>query len=701
MKSKMNSRAAGERQSFAKGHLFVVRADLTAFACEAVLVPTDDRFMIEKPWLKLVGLTQRGCLKAEPWRDGELARVGSRSDGRLVILGRVAALGGLSNDSTVAIAHAADVAERFIRLAAQELGNLQTVLERPTRIVLPFIGTGNGGLSDAAGQLIAPLIVRLRAVAEDTGIDVVLATVRELSWNAIQQVRRTSEFSDAWGLDDGLVGLARRLAEHARSRRLVLFMGAGVSADAGLPRWEELLKETARRLEMEQPEAEKLERLDPRDQARLLENRAGSRKAFLKVLESQLSHARFGLTHALLASLEVEAAVTTNFDRLYERACHIPRQPERRPKVLPYEVADDVRPWLLKLHGDLGRPDVVITRSDYLKLARDRGALFGILQALLVTKHLLFVGYGMADDDFHSLVDEINSAINSDKTTHLGTALVLHEPIWKDLWSNAVSIKQVGDGTFSENARTMQIFLDLVACLAVDGSTHLLERDFRGLLSSQEQELADQLREIHREVDNLPEGSAVRLALLESLRGLGLDSSPQLGWSHDEYFHAYWIEPGRVLAGEYPGSQDSKKAEAKIELLIDHGVRTIIDLTQTKDGLTPYGAILEEAAGRRGVEIQRISMPIPDMGILGSDGYDRIIRIIAEGKERGAVYFHCWGGIGRTATVAGCLLVDSGYTGEEALERIIELRALTKKADQKAPQTEEQIRVILDRALLP
>jgi protein-tyrosine phosphatase len=34
------------------------------------------------------------------------------------------------------------------------------------------------------------------------------------------------------------------------------------------------------------------------------------------------------------------------------------------------------------------------------------------------------------------------------------------------------------------------------------------------------------------------------------------------------------------------------------------------------------------------------------------------------------VYLHCRGGIGRTGTVAGCLLVDNGWTAEDALALI-------------------------------
>jgi hypothetical protein len=78
-------------------------------------------------------------------------------------------------------------------------------------------------------------------------------------------------------------------------------------------------------------------------------------------------------------------------------------------------------------------------RSGSSSPGRERSALFGIVQALLVTKHLLFVGYSLSDDDFHQLVDEIRIATassNPEADTRLGTVLMTdHWPL-ASLWSD-------------------------------------------------------------------------------------------------------------------------------------------------------------------------------------------------------------------------------------------------------------------------
>lgn len=86
------------------------------------------------------------------------------------------------------------------------------------------------------------------------------------------------------------------------------------------------------------------------------------------------------------------------------------------------------------------------------------------------------------------------------------------------------------------------------------------------------------------------------------------------------------------------------------------------------------------------------------MGVVDASGYDAIVTQVRERSEYGGVYVHCWGGIGRTGTVVGCLLVDAGMSGEAAVARIAALRAQSRKAHIEAPQTSAQVQVIHDAA---
>lgn len=181
---------------------------------------------------------------------------------------------------------------------------------------------------------------------------------------------------------------------------------------------------------------------------------------------------------------------------------------------------------------------------------------------------------------------------------------------------------------------------------------------------------------------------------------LGAGIEPSNPWPHDEFVHGYWVEPGRILAGEYPGALTTDTAHAKVNLLVDHGIRTFVDLTAPADGMTPYDHVVRDAAARRALDLRRVHHPIPDMGALHPDHYDRIVTTIRTSTERGGVYVHCWGGIGRTGTVVGCLFLDGDpeMTAAQAFDRLDALRGVTRKRRMAAPQTEVQCDVIRRRA---
>ena len=170
-------------------------------------------------------------------------------------------------------------------------------------------------------------------------------------------------------------------------------------------------------------------------------------------------------------------------------------------------------------------------------------------------------------------------------------------------------------------------------------------------------------------------------------------------WPHDKILHGWWVEPGRLLAGEYPGARTPKKSAKKLRLLVDAGVDSIVDLTTPADGL----AFVSGGTGGRGRasrrEVQQYPHPIPDMGVIDDDGYDAILSRIRDEIDSGkVVYVHCWGGKGRTTTVVGCLLIDAGLDYDAAIARIAELRAATRKAIEACPESPSQHRLLRERA---
>lgn len=173
------------------------------------------------------------------------------------------------------------------------------------------------------------------------------------------------------------------------------------------------------------------------------------------------------------------------------------------------------------------------------------------------------------------------------------------------------------------------------------------------------------------------------------------DNAP---WPHAAILHTWWVEPGRLLAGEYPGARTAEKAAEKVRLLIDAGVDSIVDLTTPGELLEPYEEALRVAAEKAGRHVFRFAHPIPDMGVIDRKGYDEIVARIRGEMAAGVVYVHCWGGKGRTCTGLGCLLIDDGFDYAAAIARIADLRADTRKAIDPCPESAAQHQLLRERA---
>ncbi|WP_299028004.1 hypothetical protein [uncultured Thermanaerothrix sp.] len=169
-----------------------------------------------------------------------------------------------------------------------------------------------------------------------------------------------------------------------------------------------------------------------------------------------------------------------------------------------------------------------------------------------------------------------------------------------------------------------------------------------------------------------------------------MNSSYPSDWLPD----SYWVVPGKLLAGEYPGGHDPEHTRQRLRALLDLGVRVFIDLTWEGEG-EPYQELLRQEATERGIEVEHIRFPIADLGIPSRTTMRAILDSIDQSLAANlGTYIHCWFGLGRTGTVVGCYLVRHGASGPEALERLQYLRRETAKWWRSSPETAEQCAMI-------
>lgn len=489
------------------GHLYIINGDVTSIACDAWLLSTDTDLLItpsfshapnDGQWQEIRQLQKRNKIKSVWTESGSQVsciKIQSKDDPSSPTLW----LGDIGRTEDEDLDHFAKQAREFVRVAAADVRNssLNPDLERRPLLALNVVGSGHGGKREERGPLLKTLIKSLVESAEETRADVVLVTWGSVMYSAAQKVRRevAESKADVWkALPDELRTEGERLAKVAASGELVIFAGAGVSRDAGVPLWGDLLEQVARKLEMTDSEIGDLKQLDQRDQATVIEKRGGEQSRAL--VNELVSRNRYALLHGLISSLPVREFVTTNFDQLLEMSA---RTAGRRLKIITQEPIRSGDRWLLKLHGDLGK-DLVLARADYMSALQLHTPLRGLVQSLLLQKHMLFIGYSLSDEDFHHLMHDLRATLSRNEPGSIGTVLTLHRSgfgntIWPEL--QFVPSEVDSDGTSEvmdeELVRRLTVLMDYVGCLAASDTRFVLDESMGDVRSTEDQELAELL----------------------------------------------------------------------------------------------------------------------------------------------------------------------------------------------------------------
>ena len=138
---------------------------------------------------------------------------------------------------------------------------------------------------------------------------------------------------------------------------------------------------------------------------------------------------------------------------------------------------------------------------------------------------------------------------------------------------------------------------------------------------------------------------------------------------------AYWVRDN-LMVGEYPRGWNGRRLRSRLRQLLQAGVTFFLDLTEEREkGLRPYTGSLRKEAAFAGRAVEYTRMPIPDFDTPTVGQMRRILDTLDKALAKGHIaYLHCYAGLGRTGTVAGCYLVRRGMEGQEALEELVRLR---------------------------
>jgi len=447
---------------------------------------------------------------------------------------------------------AADLGPRikeFIRVGAKEARKRPNLVgsARPNPLLaMPSFGTAGGGGRLLKRAVLQVILDQARETASEIGVDVVIV-LRDERMFALAQVKRKDP--QYWGelTERGLLNEARRLADIAKTGRLVPFLGAGVSVSAGAPIWADLIKSLADGAHLDQAESDSLLKggLDSLDQAAYLRARYDSQSrgvapggttkptmSFNEEIAKRVDVAQYGLAPALLAGLRTEQAITMNYDLLFETASADVGDVRT---VIPDSSVNGEK-WLLKLHGSVKNPEsIVLTRDDYLGYSTSREALSAIVKATLITNHLFFVGFGLKDDHFHEIIHDVRRAMpqSAEVGDSFATALTLSDnPLHAAVWDGKLQLipmsQQSDHKDIPASARTLEIFLDALLAFSTDSHSYLLAEEYEHALSEPERTLREDLLEFYAFRTDDERQAEPWNVIARALRNLGLPDDDAL-----------------------------------------------------------------------------------------------------------------------------------------------------------------------------
>lgn len=212
-----------------------------------------------------------------------------------------------------------------------------------------------------------------------------------------------------------------RLIKLVREEKVSLFIGAGFSIEAHAPSVPMLCKAILSDFgSEEQRKAHENDSLSELSEFYVEEVCSGSRNSLIELMQKQFTFTPDKMDdHKALAKIpHFHNIFATNYDTLLEdsypnEACQVIR------KDADCAYLDNNKPVkIFKIHGDFTNQDfMVITSSDYANYFnhKNNAQMWDVVKHDFLTKHILFIGYSLSDDNIIDIIKNISTSINKNQ----------------------------------------------------------------------------------------------------------------------------------------------------------------------------------------------------------------------------------------------------------------------------------------------
>ena len=203
----------------------------------------------------------------------------------------------------------------------------------------------------------------------------------------------------------------RIIRKASENNKLVIFVGARVSANSGFPSWESLVQAFARGLGMD------TKNIPSEDYLKIPQYYYNSRKEkeYYDVISNNFNvKVKPNDIHDAIFALKPHHIVTTNYDELLEQSARnkgMFYDVVSKDKDLPYTLNTNM---IIKMHGDLKNRNIVLKEDDYLSYFNNFKLIQNYIKSLISTYTILFVGYSISDINVKYIFQWVKDILGND-----------------------------------------------------------------------------------------------------------------------------------------------------------------------------------------------------------------------------------------------------------------------------------------------
>lgn len=196
--------------------------------------------------------------------------------------------------------------------------------------------------------------------------------------------------------------------------KLVIFVGAGVSANSNLPTWTSLIEKMAQKIEY-RPFIE-----HTRDEEYKFSSDEyikipqfffdNDKERYYQVIDDSLNvSVKPNSLHNLIIKLLPNHIITTNYDQLLENSTDLNVSQYTTITSDKDLLTKSGEHYIIKMHGDINDVEnIVLKENDYLNYTNNHILIETFIKSLLADHTFLFVGYSLSDYNFKQIMSWID-----------------------------------------------------------------------------------------------------------------------------------------------------------------------------------------------------------------------------------------------------------------------------------------------------